>query len=191
MNLATLNGADGASGSKAAPIAKSREQVLARVRRCMELAGLGSFLATCPEGLFTTLGGPSDLALSGGQLLRLGVARALYTGARVLLLDEPTAALDPGARDELLDTFRRLVRAPTSAALAGSGAAAGGASMMLSMRSPMGAMPSPGEMSFGAVSNSRAGLAGNNGGIAGARRCVVFVTHDEIAVQSAHCVVRL
>jgi ATP-binding cassette subfamily B protein len=45
--------------------------------------------------------------LSGGQIQRLMLARALYRDAPMLLLDEPTAALDPLAKNDLRQIFTR------------------------------------------------------------------------------------
>ena len=77
------------------------EAVLRRAR-------LWSFVAALPEGLDTPVG-ERGRALSGGQRQRLVVARALLRDARVLVLDEPTAHLDP-------DTARDLVRDVVQAA---------------------------------------------------------------------------
>jgi thiol reductant ABC exporter CydC subunit len=57
--------------------------------------GLGAFLADLPLGLDTIIGERAS-TVSGGELQRIGVARALLASRPVLLLDEPTANLDPG-----------------------------------------------------------------------------------------------
>ncbi|MEZ0494366.1 ABC transporter ATP-binding protein [Kineococcus sp. TBRC 1896] len=71
-----------------------REEVdEARVQRVLADAQLTDVVAGLPQGLSTPVG-ERGLRLSGGQRQRLGIARALYTDPKVLVLDEATSALD-------------------------------------------------------------------------------------------------
>lgn len=54
------------------------------------------------------------IKLSGGQMQKLMLARALYKNCKVLLLDEPTAALDAIAENEMYETYHRLLEGKTS-----------------------------------------------------------------------------
>lgn len=78
-----------------------------RVDRALEQAGLGELMKTLPLGSRTDLGEQSD-ALSGGQLQRLGIARALYTAPQLLVLDEATSALDADTEAAVAETLYRL-----------------------------------------------------------------------------------
>jgi ATP-binding cassette subfamily C protein CydD len=70
-------------------------------------ARLTSVIASLPQGLDTLLG-ESAYGLSGGQAQRVAIARAFLRNAPLLLLDEPTAHLDPATEAEVLDSLRRL-----------------------------------------------------------------------------------
>jgi len=70
-------------------------------------AGIQQFAAALPAGL-DTLVGEGGYGLSGGQAQRVAIARAFVRNAPLLLLDEPTAHLDPATEADVLDSLRRL-----------------------------------------------------------------------------------
>lgn len=80
-----------------------------RVRQCLEEAGLYEKICGYPEGIHSYMlkAVHDGIVLSGGQQQKLLMARALYKDAPILILDEPTAALDPVAESETYENFHR------------------------------------------------------------------------------------
>lgn len=76
----------------------------AELRAACEAAVAWDFVAELPAGLDTRLG-EGGMTLSAGQKVRLAIARALLREAPVLLLDEPTAALDRDTAEALIDSL--------------------------------------------------------------------------------------
>ncbi|MCU0888797.1 MAG: thiol reductant ABC exporter subunit CydD [Rubritepida sp.] len=79
----------------------------AEVLRAAEAARVMAFARTLPQGLDTVVG-EGGFGLSGGQAQRVALARAFLRDAPLVLLDEPTTALDPGTEAEVMEAIARL-----------------------------------------------------------------------------------
>ncbi|TDC60590.1 ATP-binding cassette domain-containing protein, partial [Streptomyces hainanensis] len=81
-----------------------------RLGRAAEQAGAGDVVAGLPHGWGTLLSRVFQRGhqLSGGQWQKLGIARAAYRDAPILIVDEPTAALDARAEQEVFGRIREL-----------------------------------------------------------------------------------
>ncbi len=83
-----------------------------RVASCLEKAGFSDRLKSMPEGLETVLYrdfSDKGVSISGGEAQKIALARALYKNAPFMILDEPTAALDPIAEYEVYTKFNEIV----------------------------------------------------------------------------------
>lgn len=88
-----------------------------KVKRCLEQAGLWKLVESLPKGMDTCLKKEmfkDGVNLSGGETQKLLLARAIYKEAPVLILDEPTAALDAVAENQLYLKYNELTRNRTS-----------------------------------------------------------------------------
>lgn len=88
-----------------------------RVWQCIDKAGLTVKIQSLPKGIETHLGRrvfKDGVEFSGGQTQRLMLARALYKNAPILVLDEPTAALDPIAENDIYQKYNDMTHGRTS-----------------------------------------------------------------------------
>jgi ATP-binding cassette, subfamily C, bacterial CydD len=109
------------------------EASLDEVNAAATSARLDQFTAGLPDGLDTQIG-EGGYGLSGGQAQRVAIARAYLKNAPLLLLDEPTAHLDPATEQEVLDSLRRLILGRTVILASHSSAAHGFGGRRLDLR---------------------------------------------------------
>jgi ABC-type multidrug transport system fused ATPase/permease subunit len=86
----------------------SEDEIVAAAK----LANADEFIARMPKG-YDSLVGERGLTLSGGQRQRIGIARAIIRNAPILILDEPTAALDTESEKLVIDALERLMKGRT------------------------------------------------------------------------------
>ena len=77
------------------------------VREALKLSNLEDYVESLPEGLFTKVGDRGH-KLSGGQRQRLGIARALFTKPKLLVLDEATSSLDAQTESDITKAIKSL-----------------------------------------------------------------------------------
>ena len=84
-----------------------------KVEMCLKKAGLWEKIASLEKGIdseYSRAVNDNGTELSGGQIQKLLLARALYREAPVIVLDEPTAALDPIAESQLYETYNDVMK---------------------------------------------------------------------------------
>ena len=87
------------------------------MQTCLKQAGLWEKIASLPEGIgskYDKSFWDDGINLSGGEIQKLLLARALYRQSPVIVLDEPTAALDPVSENRLYETYDAVMKGKTT-----------------------------------------------------------------------------
>ena len=79
---------------------------LERAIKCAKMAKIYDYISSNREGIYTNIG-ERGIKLSGGQIQRVGIARALYTNSDVLILDEATSALDIKTEEQVVNSITK------------------------------------------------------------------------------------
>ena len=96
---------------------KQEQEDKAKLKESLSKAGLWEKIQELPNGIRTAMNKDLDesgVTLSGGELQKLMLARALYKDSPVVILDEPTATLDPIAESEMYEKYDELIQGKTS-----------------------------------------------------------------------------
>lgn len=105
------------AGTIAANVAQSEEPDMERVKECTRKAGLTAKTESLADGYETYLNRSvytNAVMLSGGETQRLMLARALYKDSAFMVLDEPTAALDPIAEADIYQKYNQMTQGKSS-----------------------------------------------------------------------------
>jgi subfamily B ATP-binding cassette protein MsbA len=86
----------------------SRDEII----RAAKLANADEFISRMPQG-YDSMVGDRGMTLSGGQRQRIGIARAVIRDNPILILDEPTAALDTESEQHVIEALERLMKGRT------------------------------------------------------------------------------
>ena len=92
------------------------ESVCRKIQQSLEKVGLLEMVAALPKGIQTRLGRTFEddgVLLSGGEAQKIALAKALYKDPPVLILDEPSSALDAFAEEDLIRTFNKAASGKT------------------------------------------------------------------------------
>lgn len=88
-----------------------------RLETCIEKSGLGDIVCALPNGVCTYISKEfceNGVDFSGGEKQKIAIARALYKDSPIIILDEPTSAIDPIAEYEIYSKFHALVNGKTA-----------------------------------------------------------------------------
>ena len=98
-------------------VAASEQYEVERAKEVLQLAGFGERLNKLKKGLETVVYPEYEqdgVSFSGGEEQKIAIARAIYKGGQICILDEPTAALDPVSESRVYESFDEIVKGKTA-----------------------------------------------------------------------------